>query len=652
MNREYYIKKLESLEEIEDYAKNVEQNLLCNELIAFLNSEMTTDEDIIRESRSDTKKGLLLRALLNKGDLAIIKAWEDAEEMPEALKAIIGKNIKRIDRNRINEMAKKLIASVKRPLIIEVIDKIKNSVFITGEDIEVIYNSVLSSKKFSTKDIEALLILVDGINKGQTIEVKPVKTANNKVSDENDSNLQNEIKTKLKELFERCGFTWEIYPDGKKWYILTENDEIVERIKKHYDNSKNKKEFIKVSTIADGIKCRYEEYLDYIAKHGNIENIEKMLTYLNSKGLLSKLCYNGEILAKTMVLTKTDEIEQLLEIIKEHTEEKSEEAAKDVLLKSPTLLFKSTPSIGSKQVKIGPGRKSPTNISGSMTTFQETIKLLDERGIKIDLSKRGVIFVGISTQKVKRNIDILTLYNMPLGEEDAISSLGSTNPGKLIDLAIESEAYDYIRWNLSRTVSNDFSNTMARRGSIPNAALPYVLKFYKERINQEAYKTLWDTPKKRLDNQALALACPFRSIEEIFEKYGKVKVKLESGLEETFDEIINIEENTRLYDYTDDDYIRDFDKQFKCDDNDLAYKFGNVIISRYKFLRYYNTLINKYYRDNAEEIMAVYEEKGIKKDILLYALTKDSMLDENELGTIVKCIENFELERTKAKQNR
>ena len=57
MNKEYYIRKLEDLEQIEEYSKNEEQNKICQELIAFLNYEITTDEDIIRESKSDTKRG-------------------------------------------------------------------------------------------------------------------------------------------------------------------------------------------------------------------------------------------------------------------------------------------------------------------------------------------------------------------------------------------------------------------------------------------------------------------------------------------------------------------------------------------------------------------------------------------------------------------
>ena len=648
MNREYYIKKLESLEEIEEYAKHVEQNLLCNDLIAFLSNEMTTDEDIIRESRNDTKRGLILRGLLNKSDLAIIKAWEDAEEMPEALKRVIGQNIKKLDREKKIALLRKLIVKIERSSIIDIIDKLKNSEFLTAEDIDVLYNAVISSHRLETKDIEGILLLADGINKG-TVKPQAKKEKTSHTSEqENSDEVQNEIRTKLRELFEKYGFTWEIYPDGKKWYVLTEKDEIIERINKHYENSKNRKEVIKID-LANGIKCRYEEYINYVAKYGNIESIEKMLEYLNNKGLLSKICFDGEILAKTMVLTKTEEIDSLLEVIKKHTKEGTEETALEVVSKSPTLLFKATPSLGTRRIEIGGSKKTTTTLSGNMTSFMEILSLLDEYGIKVDLSNKGLSLIGKSSQKIKRNIELLTLYDMSFGEEDAISAIGTTNPAKLIDLAIECDAYDYIRSNLSRTITTNFSQTTLSSGIIPNGALPYILKFYRERVDKENYKRLWDTPKKRLNIKDIIETCPFSSVDDIFAAYGKVKVKLNSNLEETFEKIIGTEDNTELYNYEEDDYIKAFDENFKCDDNDLAYKFGDVIISRYKFLRYYNTLINKYFRENAEEISMVYDESEIKKDILLYALTKDSMLDKNELSTIVRNIESFELGRTKRK---
>ena len=137
------------------------------------------------------------------------------------------------------------------------------------------------------------------------------------------------------------------------------------------------------------------------------------------------------------------------------------------------------------------------------------------------------------------------------------------------------------------------------------------------------------------------------SLDEIFEAYGKVKVKLDSNLEETFDRIIAAGDNTELYDFKDDDYIRAFDEKFRCEGNDLAYKFGDVLISRYKFLRYYNTLINKYYLENADTINIAYDESEIKRDILLHALTKDSMLDKSELTTIVNSIDSFEKAKSK-----
>lgn len=647
MNREYYINKLENLQEIEKYNKTIEQNLLCKELKAFLNNELTQDIDIIKEISNNTKKGKLLKSILNDKDLAIIKAYEDIEDMPKSLRPIIIKSIKKIDRARIDQELNKKIIERKRPAVIVAIKKLKDNEFLEEEDIEEIFKSVTADPNFETRDIEAILLLIDGINKGIKKAPSKEKKYHNGLP-ENDKEMQEEIKSKLSRLFEKYNFTWEIYPDGDKWYVLTSNDDIFNKVKKHYYNTKNKKEFIKVDRI-NNLKCRYEEYLNYIVRYGNIDNIEKILEYLDKKGLLSSMCFNGEIIAKTLVLSSVDEIDNLINVIKEHTEGKLENYALDIITKAPTLLFKSSPSLGSRNVNTSKKPRSGTSLSGSLTTFMESIKLLDENGIKIDLSKKGLSLVNNSTQKIKRNIDTFKLYGISLEDNNVVTAIVSTNPGKLIDLAIESDAFDYIKENLTRTINANFSNSSIKYGTIPSSMLPYILKYYKEKIDSDNYKDLWNTPKKQLKVSKILESCHFNSLEEIFLSYGKVKIKLDSNLEETFDKIINLEDNTKLYNFDDDPYIEAFDKAFKCDDNEYAYKFDGVIISRYKFLRNYNSIINKYYLENIDKIRMVYDEQDIKKEILLYCLTKDSMLNGEEVNKIVKSISKFETSIEKGK---
>ena len=66
--------------------------------------------------------------------------------------------------------------------------------------------------------------------------------------------------------------------------------------------------------------------------------------------------------------------------------------------------------------------------------------------------------------------------------------------------------------------------------------------------------------------------------------------------------------------------------------NPLIYNFNGVIISRFKVLRYYETLISE------PQIVP-------NKDMLLYTICMDSMLDIDELNRINNCLDKIKFAR-------
>ena len=73
--------------------------------------------------------------------------------------------------------------------------------------------------------------------------------------------------------------------------------------------------------------------------------------------------------------------------------------------------------------------------------------------------------------------------------------------------------------------------------------------------------------------------------------------------------------------------------------NDLIYDFGGVIISRLKVLRFYQTLIS------SPEIEPSY-------DVLLYVITKLSMLDEEEMNIIISSLKSLKIDENISNENR
>ena len=79
-----------------------------------------------------------------------------------------------------------------------------------------------------------------------------------------------------------------------------------------------------------------------------------------------------------------------------------------------------------------------------------------------------------------------------------------------------------------------------------------------------------------------------------------------------------------------DSLIKELEKNYKNDS--LRYSFNGVIISRLKVLRYYQTLISN------PTIQST-------KEVLMYAITKGSMLNEIEMNIIRECLNQIKNKR-------
>ena len=95
---------------------------------------------------------------------------------------------------------------------------------------------------------------------------------------------------------------------------------------------------------------------------------------------------------------------------------------------------------------------------------------------------------------------------------------------------------------------------------------------------------------------------------------------------QTFDSFINEEEFDNNWMMALNNYfIKKLDENYIYDE--FSYDFHGVIISRYKVLRYYEMLIRK--------------SQAGTKEALLYAICKNSILNEDEYNKIKICVERL-----------
>ena len=146
--------------------------------------------------------------------------------------------------------------------------------------------------------------------------------------------------------------------------------------------------------------------------------------------------------------------------------------------------------------------------------------------------------------------------------------------------------------------------------------------------------------KKVLRRSALKREDFGKDQDETFNQYSAVTIDdyIDSDTVELYDKILKSNENINITDISEKDYyIQKLDNVYMK--NDLIYDFGGVIISRLKVLRFYQTLIS------SPEIEPSY-------DVLLYVITKLSMLDEEEMNIIISSLKSLKIDENISNENR
>lgn len=363
-----------------------------------------------------------------------------------------------------------------------------------------------------------------------------------------------------------------------------------------------------------------EENRTKLIKYGVLSQIEEILCTLEEQ-CLHNIKSREDILVNILIYSSKKIIDDNMKLVKERN-------IVSLAYINPTMFYPAMKVVTNKRpyIKSGPTPGERTSkTSGSSNFLKGNIELLDELGIDPEevYSKCATYFYG--NPKLKRRLlKNLELYGINLRDNLTSYALLSTGAAVLdtLDKAIENGAYEYCLEYQSRLGSNNRVNYYR---------IKYAKKLYEEG-NPLGRKTPFNARYVNAKGrETYVLASDFTKATS--EKYGSEEQdtkRLYGSKEITVENqelISTILSNSRCDVITDisrlNSKIVSLDKLYMSEDG-ITYNFNGVIISRNKVLRYAEKLITS---PNIE----------LTDSTLLYIITRNSMLDENELNIIKEC---------------
>ena len=364
-------------------------------------------------------------------------------------------------------------------------------------------------------------------------------------------------------------------------------------------------------------QAKLNENLQKLLKYGDYDDYRNKLQFL-TKNKLTFIFELPDVLTRILIFTN---IKQLVKIIEKTTQNGIDYQM--LFRKHPTILY---PKLREQNriIKLPPEDLGEQNSSSSglMNNYMGNIDFLKENGYPVaEVFHDCPTFARFKTKTVINIHDKLTLYGVSFWNEDktlkrAFSIFGTLDVLDKLDIGIESSSYCYLYYqnNISRLMETSINFYRIKLAKLSN-------------VKEEEFFHLYENKKSKIClNGKYKQATEFgKNAAETFEMYNAIVPKFEQ--KELYDSVVDNNTNDVISDISlKDRLIEQLDVLYKSPDSDLIYNLNGVIISRFKVLRYYQTLISS----NSLIVPS--------KDVLLYAITKLSMLNEEEYNTIIDCV--------------
>ena len=399
--------------------------------------------------------------------------------------------------------------------------------------------------------------------------------------------------------------------------LITNKDEEIEVINKTNITKEDlEKLFQKYGINYQYIKSTAKSELE---TYGNLENIEQIILTLKQYNLFSTEIFNNYQLAisRIFIYSKPEIVESVIKTYQKYNLNISEFL--DDFFKRPAKFIprKRKWLMRNTDDKKTTNNKDDENIGG-YEDFEKNLELFNSLGVDIEKAyQKSAFYFEKPHDSIKKSLKNFDLYGItPKYYRDTLSAFANHNQLDILDIFIEFNAFDYVTSNMSRTCINK------------NSLMFY--KMFKARENGIDISSLYKDTKKGIQLPSTITYDDKTYLDVNKDNYQELNVyhKEPSELEQIFNEIVKkSDNNTIAFDFINQlNSIKILDKEYSSKQV-RAYNIDGLLISRYKVLRYMTTLI--------------YNGMNESKDMLMYAITKNSFLTKEEYEKIETVVENI-----------
>jgi len=358
---------------------------------------------------------------------------------------------------------------------------------------------------------------------------------------------------------------------------------------------------------------KIDEYYKKLLKHGKYDSMREKLMFLKSNDLTFVFDL-PEILTKVLLFSTVSKMQELLDNAAKYNIDYY-----DMIKSKPALLF---PTIMDRKAKFGTGGESNPTTSGLLNNFLNCVQFFEKKDYPVDIIFEECPSVFYNNEKtIKKVHDRLELYGIGFRNPDGslkkgFSVLGTLDIQDKIDIGIETGCYEYYKDNISKLVDTSLNLYRVKLARSKGLKDDEIFRTYTTNTKKYLLRSaFWDKTIQQFGTTP----------KDTFELYNAYKEETE--LTQVLDDILANNENDKITDIVlNFNIIQELDKLYKKTDDDKIYNFNGIIISRLKVLRYCETFIS-----NPEITMS--------QEVLLFAVTRNSMLNESEYKIVKECVE-------------
>ena len=357
--------------------------------------------------------------------------------------------------------------------------------------------------------------------------------------------------------------------------------------------------------------------------YGELNNIRSIFEVLKENGVIINITQGiSKRVVDILIASNSDNVLYILNNIKKDYGNKETFNINNILnnyIKTMHTIFigndKKLERKESKDPKKTHPPKSEDSIPGAFANYKINREFLIEQGANIeDVVAKCPDILSSTPNTIKRSFIALLSYGIKKTSIfNTLSALNSKTPLDIIDQYIEAGFLEYIINNLTRARENLNPKVLYKMINAKISGHPEIIfrnqnlktgpKLY---VNEKTELSIFpgdqllgDPEYHNLDLESMYSDIDFETLEEIDESvYNNHFIKF-------------LEENLKQDDYT--------------------YKFNEIIISRYKVLRYFAILLNKGHNNLTA---------------LKYAILKNTIITKREYDMVIECLNQIFKEKT------